>query len=215
MADSSQPPDPDEEEPQGGGGPEERDWLEIVSSGDAHAILERLARENPLDLAQRCTDRTRAKAVLLDAERVLLRAAARIAYHAHRYDASRSLDGWIAERIDQAIEDLLREDYEEDLESVPLDPNDERYLSFATILRAPVQAVRRACVVFHALPLEERAAFWAMLIDFKPLDRYAAEARVPLRVALQRFERAVTAFCTLGTARDLPGKEPPERGSRR
>lgn len=215
MADSPRPPDFDDDEDREHGAPEDEGWPGIFSSRDAREILERLAAENPLDLRERCDERLRARAVLLDAERALLRVAARIAYLAHRYDESQALDDWLAQRIDEALDDLLREDYEEDLDAVALDPGDERYVRLATILAAPVQAVRRACVVFHALPLEERAAFWAMLIDFKPLDRYAAEAKIPIRVALQRFERAVIAFCSLGTKRDLPGKEPPERGSRR
>lgn len=188
-------------------------WREITNAADLRRLLERFATDERLALAARCMLRMRSVAVLLDARRVLVAAAARLAYHAEEYAGDEALEPWIDARIDRALVDLLDEDAIDDRDDRPVAPDDERYAHLASQFRTDARTARRATVVFQRLPHEERAAFFAVLVDGLAIERHALEAGVSPEVAERRFERAVTSFCSLGARRE-PDPAPPERSAR-
>lgn len=155
----------------------------------------------------------RQSAVLLDTDRVISAAAARLAFHALEYVGRQSLEAWLDERVDQAILDMRTEDEYEAEDGVPVAADDPRYLNLATQLGVDTETMRAGSIVFHQMPHEERAAFWALLIDGQTVEVHARRTRVPVRVATRRFERALLTFCTLGAQRRPP--EDPPGGSKK
>lgn len=186
------------------GGPHRADlsrWRALASGDDPRAVYLELIGDESFALRELCLDRMRAAAVLLDAERVRCTSAARLALHAPEYAGEVPLEEWVKARIDTSIVGLVDEDAIEERDDRPVAKDDERYAALAGQLGIDGRTMRRASVVFQRLPREERAVFWAVVIDGDEIERHARASRIPLRVAQNRLERAMASFCSLGARR--------------
>lgn len=152
------------------------DWRALFHGGDSRRVLARLMQEDPLGLRARVGAKLEARAYLLDADRVLLRSFARTARAASGYHGEPPLARWLDERIDEAVGDLLTEDFEAERADAPLD---ERQTTAYATLGGPLgfapAELRAACVYFNRLPESDRRAFHALVIRGRSLDQLARE----------------------------------------
>ena len=132
----------------------------------SRSVLERIARGDPLRMAERCRERLRQRALLISLRRLVARSLARTAAAARRKPAAVPIDAWLAERIDEAVEDLLRED--RDRSAAAADP---RYRFAAEALAVSSDLARRVCVAFNELPFCERRHYWSSFVEIDPRSR--------------------------------------------
>ena len=83
------------------------DWRRWLAGRSPREILVRIVQGDPLGVRSIVASRLRARALLLDAEGVHLRALARCARYAVRYTGRPALTDWLAEQVDGSIGDLL------------------------------------------------------------------------------------------------------------
>lgn len=167
----------------------------ILGAGSARKVLERLIDGDPLELGPRCQERISESAVFVAWDRLWLRAAARIAYAAPRYKGLPRLDVFIDERIDQSIEDLLREDIEEDRGGVPVsEPWDPRYAFVSEQVGIDPNLARSACIRFNDMPLDVRRTYFAVALGKKTFHRWIAEGNGPPEAIHAKLKRAFEAL---------------------
>jgi len=147
----------------------------VLAGASPREVLARLMAGDPLGLAHVVEERLRARAYLLDADRVFLRTAARCARLAVRYRGDPTLERWLAERADEAIGDLLRADGEAELRGEP--PGPER-LAVLEVLARPLgldpARLHSACLEHNRLPEPQRRAFREVVLEGRSLDALAA-----------------------------------------
>ena len=146
------------------------DWRALLAGGSPREILARLVDCDPLGLRAVVYERLRARAYLLEADRVFLRSLARVARYAPRYRGEPELAIWLAERVDEALLDLL----DEDREGAAL--AEDTLAGLARPLGLDPAAMRAACARFHALPEEERRTFFALVVEGRDLDELARDS---------------------------------------
>ncbi len=169
-------------------------------------VLDRIIDDDPLDIYLVCEERLRMRAILLDEHRLTLRAMARTAYLAPRYRGEPPLAQWLAERADDAIQELVDEDSADELRCAPVEePWDERYSFLAEAIGATASVARTLCVRFNGLADDVRHAFHNVTIQGKSLHRYVAEGHGPPARVNELLRRAAEAFAD-GT--DLNPREP-------
>lgn len=151
------------------------EWRRVLCAASPREVLGRLLCGDPLGLAARVEERLRARAYLFDADRVYLRAAARCARMALRYRGDPPLQRWLAERVDEALLDLLRADAESELRGEPAGP--ERLAVFEALARPlgldPAR-MHSACLAHNQLPQAQRQAFREVVLEGRSLDGLAA-----------------------------------------
>ncbi|HVS18781.1 MAG TPA: hypothetical protein VMT18_09305 [Planctomycetota bacterium] len=149
------------------------DWRAILAAASPREVLARLMNADPLGLARVVEERLRARAYLLDADRVFLRAAARCARLAGRYRGDPPLSAWLAERVDESLLELI----DEELESLASGADPAGDLRVFESLAAPLgldpARTRRACAVHNALDEAERRAFREVVLEGRDLDELA------------------------------------------
>ena len=152
------------------------DWRAILAGRRPAEVLTRLVDGDPLGLRQAAFTRARQGGWLVDVDRVHLRAIARCAQRGVEYRGHPAIDEWLAEIVDEAILDLLREDAEALAAGVEPTPADAaHWAALARPLGLDVRVARALGVAFHTLPREVRVAF----------RRVAIEAQAPAEVARQ------------------------------
>ncbi len=198
-------------------------WHTLLS-GSPREVLARLVRDDPLDVRARVASRLRAEAVLLDGDRVHLRALARISRAAGAYRGRPELADWVDGAVAETVQELVREEHElarsrtpiregregregrEDratvTAAVAVDP--DAFTSLATPLGLDPGSVRRACATFDVLPFAERDAFFRLVLEAGDLDAAAREVGVSASEVARRARRALDAILatTLGVAVD-------------
>ncbi len=189
--------------------PSVSEWPDLLRGSRPRDILARLVDKDPLDLERRCERRIRECQVLMDQHRLAARAASVIAYASWRDGPQGPLDALIAGSIDRALDQLLKEDREEDRSGINALENEARYGFLADILGVAPGVALRATVVFNGLPRSVRAAFWAVVFEGKSLRRAAAEGLGKRRGIEADVKRAMLAISLL---RDP--YPPEERGGR-
>ncbi|HEY2369063.1 MAG TPA: hypothetical protein VGH87_21850, partial [Polyangiaceae bacterium] len=145
---------------------------QLLSSGTPREILCRIVQGDPLGMRDRAARALHSSAYLLDADRVQLRSLARCARFAARC-SSGDFDQRLDEIVNEAIEDLLREDGETDHELDPGSAPGAAFVALARPLGLEPEAMRRACASFNRLPKPDRKAFFELVIDGAPLDELA------------------------------------------
>lgn len=154
----------------------------LLLGASPREVLARITTNDPLRLRPAVVERLRQRYQLLDAGRVHLRCLALCAREACRYQGEPPLDEWLSARVDDAVEQILNEDPSEGsdagawgplAEPLDLDPGDARV----------------ACSVFNNLPIEERRAFFRLVIEREEPDRVANELGLALSEML-RFARS-------------------------
>src|SRR5262245_3230055 len=150
------------------------DWRALFAAPAPSAILARLVDEDPLRVRARVASGLRDEAYLIDADRVELRALARIARAAVRYDGRPEIGAWLAAIVRESIEELVRED----LETEGAAAGDETAGAMGQ-LAAPLgldpAAMSRACAAFNRLPQPDRRAFFDLVIQARSLDELCRE----------------------------------------
>jgi hypothetical protein len=124
--------------------------------GAPREILARISAGDPLHLAQRCRERLRARALLVDARSLLPRLYALVARKAFDWRGDPVLERFLGAVIDEALED---------------------YLSAAQEAAGPAGSALspRRLAAFARLPEPIRQAFIAALVERRPLDHLAAQ----------------------------------------
>jgi len=160
----------------------------LLGLGTPREVLARIVPDDPLGLARRVARRLRADALLLDADRVLLRAFARVARAAPAWRGRPAVGRWLAQRIDEAIADVRGESARSD---APLPAAFE-------VLGAPLgldpAALWSRCEAFNRLAPSEREAFFQLVIERRPLDRAAREAGGSASALARRARVALDVF---------------------
>jgi hypothetical protein len=128
-------------------------------------------------------------------DRLYLRLAARLAYAGTTYRGKPPLDAWIAERTAVSLRELLRDDLEEERRELPTGlEQDPRYVFLSKALGIEIGLTPRVCNRFNHLPLEQRAAFFGVLVHGRGIQGYASEKRMEpseVRGLLSRSIRAI------------------------
>ena len=168
-------------------------WRRILAGVGPREVLARLMEGDPLDVRRRVDEGLRRRAYLFDADRVFLRALARIARLACRYRGRPALAAWVAERVDESLLDLLREDREAELRG---DPAAGMEVAAFEDLAAPLglepRRMRSVCVAFNHLPEPQRRAFLELVIEGRSLDELAGRG-IPATEIARRARGALEA----------------------
>jgi len=158
--------------------PTEPDWRELFLGGGPAEILDRIEPDDPLALVQLCEDWLSDNAVLVHPDRLFVRAVARVAYAAaYGYDGRPSLLNWLLLRIDQSLQELMEEDFEEERFGIPPSGVDlDRYMDLIPRETGIEPALtRRACVIFNALSKSMREPFYRTVIENWTPEEFAMQ----------------------------------------
>lgn len=198
---------------EGGNDPSSRSVPEILRAADARTVLARLLEDDRLEIRSRCQARLRDQAMLVSIDRLYLRSAARIAHAASAYRGEPALDVWLGRMISISIRELLEEEREwiragsgGETEQVGL------FAPLAAALGMEPGLLRRGCVAFNAQSYDVRRAFWALVIENVPLERFVEEEGCSRAQALRRLQRATRAI-GVNPERPLGGMEGGEHGT--
>lgn len=133
---------------------------------------------DPFELTKRVSQYRSEKAVLVDTQRLRLRATAIIAFNLPFIESAINLDKWLLEQIDAAWHQLAIDDDESHGE-FSRDEFDqleaEGSWGFAAeILDVPLSAACRICVFFNHLPQAQRRAFFGRIVEQLDSETLAA-----------------------------------------
>ena len=136
-------------------------------TGPPRAILERLVEGDPLGVRSRVGERLRARWLLLDADRVHLRALALVAHRAAGWSGRPALGTWLDGQVDEAIDEVRREPCAEGVsaqlaESLGLEPS----------------AASSARGAFDERSEPERRAFVRLVLDGEDLELVARDEAI-------------------------------------
>ncbi len=176
-----------------------RDWRRWLAGGSPREILARILPGDPLALRAIVARRLREAALLLDADRVHLRALARCARYAARYEGRPAIESWLEAQLAAAIEELSRE------ELPPAGPGRTSAIGdLARPLGLSPDAMHRACRAFNQQPAEDRQAFFALVIEQFTLDDIAHRAGISAGEAARRARRGLDALLSHAGTFDRP-----------
>jgi len=178
-----------------GGSPESFPGSTLLTGAGPREILQAISLHDPLAMQRRCLHHLRRRALLVAPGRLTVRSLAHTAYAARRYRGDPPLDDWLRERIDAALEGLLRDDMEEEHAGHAGSGGwDRRFACIADALEVEPELGRVAAVTFNELPHAARAAYLAIVIGGVSLRRHVAAGHGPpahVRSDLARVERAL------------------------
>ncbi len=166
-------------------------WRRLLC-GTPREVLARLVQDDPLGVREKVGARLRDDALLLDADRVHLRALARIARFGNRYRGRPELQPWVESAVAEAAEELLREEHE--AARARPSPGSDRpsvFSSLAPPLGLEPSAMRAACAAFNALPCAERSAFVDLVLRGRSLDELAHASGASASEVARRARRAL------------------------
>lgn len=168
-------------------------------SGSPEEVLARFGESDPLDLPTRCRRRIVELSLLLQPDRLLHRACARIA-HAAPNRGNEEVESFVSYWIDHSIEELLREDWEGDRYGLRCGPGwRERYAQIARTLGVDASTAREMSVRLNNQEQSIRQAFHRVVLQGQHLEDYmAAEGLTKEQVSGDLKE----AFILLATVRD-------------
>src|SRR5262245_15046119 len=147
-------------------GPDRPNWPSFLRGADAQEIHARLSQGDALRLLENSTRRLREVWFLLDPERVYNRAVGVCATAAAREDPPEDLAAWAHAKIDLAIEQLVREDLEEERAHPEFVSEEAKAFPLLTdSLMLDPELVRAASVAFNTLDPLPRRAFFELMIE--------------------------------------------------
>ncbi|MEM9802295.1 MAG: hypothetical protein AAGA20_18355 [Planctomycetota bacterium] len=183
-------------------------WRDLLVGRCPDHVLERILADDPLGLRPLASESLRAASLFLDADRVVLRALARVA-HAATAEGPPAKRSWIRERLDAAIDDVLREERSLARAGASvehgLDPSSETFEVLAGPLGLDGGALRRACDAFNRRPHTERAAFFALVVENRGLEGAAEACGVSPTELGRRARRALDAVLAAADAEHARG----------
>ncbi len=162
---------------------------ELLWTGTPREVLARLVPEDPLGLRARVAQRLGERALLCDAERVLLIAQATCALQASTWRGDPDLPTWLAARVEEALSVVLTEEAS-GLDGGRRDP----LRTFAEPLALDPRRLAAACARFNRLPFEQREAFFALVLDSTGLDRLARARGLSLSELARRARAGLQVF---------------------
>ena len=167
---------------------------EILVGPSASAVLRRLVDEDPLRLSARCSEFLRAKALLIDLERMLARLFAQVARESMKYDGQPPLDSWLAALLDEIAEELLNEDVQMLRGDEQFPENDEVPHLLAAAFGIQRADALRAAVTFNALPEVERHDVYAVALERTSIQDRATHRGVSIEVVQSSVARALASI---------------------
>lgn len=165
----------------------------LLLIGTPEEVLTRIVPGDPLGIAARVASELRRRALLLDAEHAVRRALARCARAAASWRGAPPLEGWLAARVAEAVEDVRRCEPE-----AGAAPGAQAFEAIAAPLGLAPRAMQSACARFNRLPRAEREAFVAIVLEGQPLDQVARRADVAPGEAARRARRGLELFRQAG-----------------
>lgn len=180
----------------------ERDapWRELFGDRTAQEILPLLVKDDRLEIWPRCAERLLTRCYLVDMERLYYRSVARIAYAGQTYAGTPPFTEFLRDRIDHSMDELMREDREEERMGVPVVPGDEsRYTFISQVLGMEIGVTRAGICQFNVLDERMRRAFFELVVQMKRFNRYVAEGNGPPERA---YEYLRIAFEAIGVPYD-------------
>jgi len=162
-------------------------WRRYLRSGQAEEVLRQIIPGDPLRLRMLAADRITAGARLVDVDRVVVRAMARISHGAALHGPPAS-EAWLVEQMEGAIADIV--------EAGAVDP-----VAAGSLLRALApgagigrEALVRSCVAFNRRSEDERVAFWSLMLAAEPLDEAAQRHQTSPTELARRSRRVLNAI---------------------
>jgi len=140
-------------------------WPSFLRGGERGAIFARLSESDPLRLGERSARRLRERWLLIDPDRAHARAVALCADGAASEEPPRDLAAWTLEKIDLALEQLLRTDEENERNAEPPGAEELSFPLLTNSLMITPEQVRRVAVAFNALEPLSRRAFFELLVE--------------------------------------------------
>lgn len=195
-----------------------RSWRQILHGGGPREILARIVPDDPLGVRAIVARRLEAQALLVEADRAHVRGLALIARWAPRYDGQPELDVWLEHLVDQALAEIAGDDVADvgSDATAACASHGGAHDAFETLsrpLRLQASSLRAACLRFNRLPLQERRAFFELVLRHRSLDEVAREAgRSAIEVARQA-RRALDLFAGAASA-PPPSPGPTEKECR-
>lgn len=169
-------------------------WRSVLGGMSPREVLARLLQGDPLDLRRVVATRLDQRAYLFDADRVHLRALAHCARYAVRYRGVPPLETWLAEIVDQALLDLLREDLQAERRGDS--PQAEELAAFVDLARPlglEPAVMRRVCLAHNLLREADRQAFHGLVIAAHSLEDVARAMGISGLEVARRARRGLEA----------------------
>lgn len=182
------------------GRPEEEPWRELFGLGSPSEILPRLLDGDRLELWPRCAEHVMHRCQLMDVERLYYRAVARIAHAGPTYRGRPELSVFLRERIEVSLNELMREDQEEERRGAPMAEGESARFRFLNeVLGMELPVTRGGVVRFNVLDEEVRQTFFALVVEMRRFNRYLAEGHGPPEKIRGHLR---TAFEAIGASYD-------------
>lgn len=169
-------------------------WRALLQGRSPKEILSRIVAGDPLRMRARAGRRMEAQALLLDTDRVFLRALALAARAAPRYHGQPELEEWLNARVDEALHEILEEADELTRAAAASVRRPGAFESLAPPLGLDPCAMARACARFHRLPFPDRRAFFDLVLHARPLDPLALECGESASEVARRARRGLEAL---------------------
>lgn len=168
---------------------------ELLSGASPRQVLAKLCAGDPLEIGPRVREYLSDSSLLVDPQRAVAASAARIAHSAMRYRGSPELDSFLGRNITLAVESLVEEEREQELERVPLDGAPSAHLLFLwKLLGIEPELARRASIAFNRQPAEVRRAFLAVAGSRVSIRDYAGETGEAEAQVRERITRALRSM---------------------
>ena len=195
-------------------GPSEQRQGELFPSSSPREILARIVPGDPLGVRAVVARRLKDRCLLLDPDRVHLRALALCARDADAPQASGASRGrgsreWIGRLVDLAVDEVARSELralrdgrfarEVSRESAgSVEPRESGppswvHADLARPLRLDPNDMRAACARFNQLSQDERATFLELFVEARSLDELAREQGRSASTVARRARRALLA----------------------
>lgn len=168
-------------------------WRLLLCGASPREVLARIVRDDPLRLRARIGARLLERCLLLDADRALLRAFARIARAACRYQGRPDLGPWLDGHVDLALDDCRKADARATSEARGATG---AFLELSRPLRLDPTRLGAACALFNELDDEARRVFFRLLLRRPASAEAVREAPAPAELAAAR--RALEPFLAVG-----------------
>lgn len=150
-------------------------------------MLRQIIPGDPLRLRMLAADRITAAARLVDVDRVVVRAMARISHGAALHGPPAS-EAWLVAEMEHAIEDIV--------DAGVVEPGAAGPFLRALAPGAGVgrDALVRSCAAFNRRSQEERVAFWSLMLAAEPLEEAARRQQTSPTELARRSRKVLTAI---------------------
>jgi len=169
-------------------------WRSLLQGRSPKEILSRIVSGDPLRLRARSGRALEAQALLLDADRVFLRALALTSRAAVRYRGQPEIEAWLGARVDEALREVLEEGEDAPRpEGAGVARAAGAFETMAAPLGLDPRTLGRACARFHRLPFPDRRAFFDLVLHARSLDELARAQGESVTEIARRARRGLDA----------------------